>query len=77
MRDSVPQSESSLEPDVRRRIDEACSGFEQALRLGQRPAIEACLARVAADERDPLVYELLRLELEYRLGQSHRPTAEE
>jgi hypothetical protein len=77
MKDSALERGSSLPPDVRQRIDEACARFEQALRSGQRPAIEACIAPLAPAERPELEYELLRLELDYRLEHGNKPTAEE
>jgi WD40 repeat protein len=59
------------------RIDEVCERFEAAWQAGQSPRIEDFLGDVEAAERDALLRELLRVELDYRHRQGSAPTVEE
>jgi serine/threonine protein kinase len=49
-----------------RRLDQLCDKFESACIAGARPRIEDYLADVSPEEREILLPELLRLEMEYR-----------
>src|SRR5262249_30299810 len=60
--DSLP-----LSADMR--IDEVCARFEAAWLTGQAPRIEDFLGDVEAAERDALLRELLRVELDWRIWQ--------
>jgi formylglycine-generating enzyme required for sulfatase activity len=55
-------------------VEEACNGFEAALRAGEGPRIEAYLGDTFEPGRSVLLRELLALELEYRLGSGDTPT---
>jgi WD40 repeat protein len=52
-------------PSLLQRIDVICDRFERAWR--QRPRIEDYLAEVESDEQEPLLRELLKVELAYRV----------
>jgi serine/threonine protein kinase len=49
-----------------RRLDQLCDSFESACVAGGRPRIEDYLDKVSTEEREVLLPELLRLEMEYR-----------
>src|SRR5262245_24108609 len=62
--------------DALQRIDRACTRFEQAWRSNPRPDLRDYLAGTG-DERGALLCELLKVELECRLGRGEQPAAEE
>ncbi len=74
---SAPASgdEPALSVGAFRRIEEACSRFEELWRSGAKPRIEDYLAACDGAERAELLRELLRLELELRLDAGERPEA--
>jgi WD40 repeat protein len=59
------------------RIDEVCERFEAAWQAGQSPRIEDFLGDVEAAERDTLLRELLRVDLDWRIQQGNVPPVEE
>jgi hypothetical protein len=61
----------------RERIEEVCMGFETAWKAGKRPRIEEIVADTQGSVRDLLLYELLVLELDYRLRDGETPTEQE
>jgi serine/threonine protein kinase/tetratricopeptide (TPR) repeat protein len=67
----------TLPPAVKRRIDECCGEFEQALRQGQHPRIEAYLPRLDDSVRTVLLRELLHLEWEHRRQAGDTPASSE
>jgi formylglycine-generating enzyme required for sulfatase activity len=72
MSDPLSSNEDSLPLALELRIDALCQTFEaawkSAARGGVRPRIEEWLNAVAGDEREPLLRELLKLDLHYRCG---------
>jgi serine/threonine protein kinase len=58
-------------------IDEACDRFEAQWRAGRRPRIEDFLGGQAGAGQARLLYELLRLELEYRGKAGEQPARQE
>ena len=57
------------------RIDEQCDLFEAAWRRGERPNIHVFLKRADERRRGRLFYDLLLIELEYRLAAASSPHA--
>jgi serine/threonine protein kinase/DNA-binding beta-propeller fold protein YncE len=70
-----PRPSPSL--DAEGQIDEACDRFEAQWRAGRRPRIEEFLGGQAGAAQARLLYELLRLELEYRRKGGEQPAREE
>jgi serine/threonine-protein kinase len=60
-----------------RLIDGICDELEREYRGGRRPRIEDYLPRVAPEQREHLLRELLAVELDYRLQRGERPAAAE
>src|SRR5207248_1551811 len=60
---------------VQLRLEEVCARFEAAWQAGQGPRLEDFLGGVDGAEREALLRELLRVELEYRLARGDRPNA--
>jgi tRNA A-37 threonylcarbamoyl transferase component Bud32 len=58
-------------------VEQVCARFEDAWRAGQRPRLEDFLGNTAEAERAPLLRELLRLELQYRLRAGEQPNPQE
>ena len=58
-------------------VDAACDGSRRAWRAGDRPCIEGYLDAVPEPCRMILLLELLKRELELRVQEGERPTAEE
>jgi hypothetical protein len=56
------------------RINEACNGFEQAWRAGQRPRIEDYLGDAAPSDQSDLLRELVALEIDYRRQAGEDPS---
>src|SRR5581483_5780967 len=56
----------SLDPQLAREIDQVCDRFEDALAAGKCPAIDEYLQRARGAGRGELLYELVRLDLDYR-----------
>src|SRR5262245_46569153 len=59
------------------RIDGPCLRFEEGLKAGERPAIEAFLDEAAPGDREALLAELLLLEWEYRRRRGDATTLDE
>ncbi len=57
------------------RIDQVCMDFEDEWLAGKRPLIESWAQRVPAEERESLVCELLRVEIEHRENLGEIPVA--
>ncbi len=74
---STSRSISPISLDAVRRIDEACDQFEEDLRRGDRPRIEAYLDAEAPETRSALLQALLEVELEYRRAWGERPQIDE
>lgn len=55
-------------------INRLCDEFEAAWKAGPRPNIAAFLRRVSARLRDPLLWELIALDQDYRRKAGERPT---
>src|SRR5215467_1992604 len=68
---------ASLSLSVARRIDAVCVRFEAAWRAGQAPRIEDFLGDTQQAERETLLWELLRIEIDHRLRQGDVPAAED
>jgi serine/threonine-protein kinase len=66
----------SLPEDARGRVEEACERFEAAWRTGSAPRLEE-FVEAAGSVRAALLYELIRLDLEYRRQRGESPCAEE
>jgi tetratricopeptide (TPR) repeat protein len=64
----------SLSLSVARRIDAVCVRFEAAWRAGQAPRIEDFLGDTQQAERETLLWELLRIEIDHRLRRGDVPT---
>jgi eukaryotic-like serine/threonine-protein kinase len=60
-----------------RRLDVACTRFENALRSAQPARIEEYLDAAEEADRAPLLCELMRLEVDYRFRRGEQPTVEE
>src|SRR4051812_27496849 len=73
MRPESYERGDSLPLSVAERIDEVCMRFEAAWQAGQGPRIEDFLGAAAGSEREALLRELLRVEVEYRLARGDRP----
>jgi len=72
-----PYQSESLPLPVEEQIDDLCVRFEQSCKAGQIPQLEEYLLQVSDGVRGPLLQELLRIELHYRLLKGEKPTAEE
>jgi tetratricopeptide (TPR) repeat protein len=59
------------------RIDEACDSFEDAWKAGKRPPIEDFLAGIEGAERQVLLRQLVRVELDVRRRLGETPSLEE
>jgi serine/threonine-protein kinase len=59
------------------RLDQVCLRFEDALRAGEQPRLEAFLGDCPEPERSVVLHELLWLELAYRRKRGEQPTPEE
>jgi WD40 repeat protein/tetratricopeptide (TPR) repeat protein/tRNA A-37 threonylcarbamoyl transferase component Bud32 len=68
---------TGLEPEVVRRLNEACNRFEAAWRRGDRPCLDSFL--VGADRRavPALLTELVHLDIYYRRQHGEQPRAED
>src|SRR5262245_6403336 len=77
MSPDTPERGDSLPLSVAERIDEVCLRFEAAGQAGQGPRIEDCLGGVDGAEREALLRQLLRIELEYRCQGGSVPAVEE
>jgi serine/threonine protein kinase len=75
MKEGRPVVPESLRVSSARRVNDQCERFEAEWRAGRRPRIEGHLDETP--ERDTLLFELLKLELELRLGCGEHPTAQE
>lgn len=72
------QSVGVLPARLQRENDQVCDQFEAAWQTsGERPKLEGYLAQKTGAGREPLLRELLRLELEYRRRQTESPQIEE
>jgi formylglycine-generating enzyme required for sulfatase activity/tRNA A-37 threonylcarbamoyl transferase component Bud32 len=71
------ETNDSLPLSAEQRIDEACQRFEAAWKAGERPDLEDYLGPSEAEERRPLLRELLRLEWFYRLRGGDTPRIDE
>jgi WD40 repeat protein len=67
----------SLPLSVAKRVDAACTRFEQAWKEGRRPAVEDFLADVPEPERAALLCELVPLDVDYRRRHGEKPQAHE
>ena len=74
---SRPGEDGFLSPSAGRRLDECCDRFEGAWVAGQAPRIEDFLTDAPAPERQALLRELLRLELDCRRRRGENPVADE
>ena len=59
------------------RICEGCERFEWEWIEGSQPRIEAYLEKAPVEDRDQLLEDLLRIELEWRLGSGEQPLPQE
>ena len=59
------------------RIDQLCDAFEAAWQRGERPDIAHFIERADEPHRGRLFYELLLVELEYRVGRSEHPSRDD
>jgi hypothetical protein len=66
-----------FEPGQAERLDLLCDEFEAACLQGQAPRLEDYLSRADESDREALVRELLRLEVEYRVQRGERLSLEE
>ena len=60
---------------VHRQIDQFCIAFEQKLNAGKRPDLAKAVYRQKRAVQGPLLYELLAVEIEWRLTKGESPTA--
>src|SRR5580765_3493652 len=67
-------SSQSLSLSTEERLEEVCARFEAAWRAGALPRLEDFLAEVETSDRQPLLRELLRLDLHHRLRGPTAPT---
>jgi tetratricopeptide (TPR) repeat protein len=72
-----PDRGESLSLSVALRIDGVCTRFEAAWQAGQTPRIEDFLGAAEEAEREALLWELLRIEIDCRLQQGRVPAVEE
>src|SRR5260370_336535 len=77
MRPNNHEGAESLSLSAAKRIDEVCTRFEAAWQAGQAPRIQDFLGDTQGAEQETLRWELLRIEIDYRLRQGRVPTAEE
>src|SRR4051812_17639870 len=56
------------------RIDQLCDEFESAWQRGERPDIVHFIERADESHRDRFFYQLLLVELEYRIGRGECPS---
>ena len=66
-----------LSDSAEERVDKVCLQFESQWKAGQHVKIEEYLGAMVEPERPALLCELLRLEVEYRLGRGEEPTVKE
>ena len=66
---------SALSPAEARRIDQACSRFEEAWEAGRRPRPEDYLGAAAEPERSALLHQLLLLDWDFRRRAGDHPRA--
>jgi len=66
-----------LDVPTKKRIDQACLGFEKAWREGGHPAVAPYLAGVAEPARSELLRELLLLDVDYRQQAGESPQVEQ
>ena len=60
---------------VHRQIDQFCIAYEQKLNAGKRPDLAKAVYRQKRVVQGPLLYELLAVELEWRLAKGESPAA--
>jgi serine/threonine protein kinase len=77
MAEVPPGQRGSLPLSARVRLDEACDRFDDAWKTGARPRLEDFLGGADGAERQALLKELLRVELELRHEAGERPEPEE
>src|SRR5215468_7257693 len=76
MKPETPEWGDSLPLSVAERIDEVCTRFEAAWQNGQ-PRLEEFLGAAEGSEREALLRELLRVELDYRCQDGSVPAVEQ
>jgi len=76
MKPETPDRRDSLPLSVAERIDEVCTRFEAAWQNGQ-PRLEEFLGAAEGPEREALLRELLRVELDYRCQGGSVPAVED
>ena len=59
------------------RLDELCDRFESAWRRGERPCLESYVRELPQADRLVAARELIRVEVEYRVGRGEVPLARE
>src|SRR5262245_65698417 len=77
MNSDNPASDVGLSTREREQIDEVRSRFQNAWVAGQSPRIEQFMDEVAGPARLPLLFELLKIELDLRSRRGERPTRRE
>jgi serine/threonine-protein kinase len=77
MNDIQPTQLNALPPDLGPWLDQTCNRFEDDWRAGRRPRIEDYLGDAAEPARSALLYELIRLEVDYRRKAGETPRPEE
>jgi formylglycine-generating enzyme required for sulfatase activity len=77
MNEGPARVEDSLPLSVALRVDDACLRFEAAWRTGAQPGIEDYLRDRTEPEYSVLLWQLLRLELEYREQRGEQPSLKE
>ena len=63
--------------DRAKRLDALCDEFESQCSAGDRPSIESFLLRVDGPEKQPLLIELIAIEMHYRRRNSESIALEE
>src|SRR5436305_615846 len=77
MRSANPERGESLSLAAAMRVDAVCVTFEAAWQAGQTPRIEDFLGVAEEPEREALLWELLRIEIDCRLQRGSVPAVEE
>src|SRR4051812_40976681 len=74
MRSDESSPFSELPPSLPDRIDQICDRFEDEWRAGRRPRIVEFVGDAPEPGRDPILRELIAMELRLRLGMGEWPT---
>jgi len=77
MQQDPERGREKLPPDCQQLLHQVCDCFEAAWKAGQRPCIEKHCAEIPEVALEPLLRELLHLELAHRIEGGEKPTPEE